>query len=164
MLKVSTTWDSHKLSECLKALFREILLPTYGLSTEKFLGYFKGHLYPALDKCDFTKRSFAHTFENLLFLHAYVHTLFESNSLEEFEMTIQSVLPPLFTLDNILRNCTDVVRIKEACAKESDLPVALTFARLAAYQALKLLWFQVMILIQPTESAPIKKRESSSDP
>ena len=77
-----------------------------------------------------------------------MHTLFETSAQEELESTIQAALPPLFTLDNILRRCTDVTRIKEACAKESDLATALTFARLTAFQALKLLWFQTMILIQ----------------
>ena len=80
-------------------------------------------------------------------MHAYVSTVFDTSPQEEFEATVQAVLPPLFNLDNILRHCTDLSRIKEACNKESDLPTALTFARLTCFQALKLLWFQSMILV-----------------
>ena len=53
-----------------------------------------------------------------------MHTLFESNAVEDFEVTIRSVLPQLFSLDNVLRNCTDLNRIKEACNKETDLFIA----------------------------------------
>ena len=135
VLKVSSSWDSAKLSDCVKLLFREILVPTYSIkdTSDKFIEFFKRHIYPALDKPDFSKRGLAASFEQLFFVHSYVHTLFETNTPEEFEVTIQAVLPPLFTLDNILRHCTDIVLIKEACTKDSDLPTALTFARLASF-------------------------------
>ena len=51
------------------------------------------------------------------------------------------------SLDNVLRSCTDVARIRDKCTKESDLATALTFAKLAAFQVLKLLWFQAQILV-----------------
>lgn len=166
ILRLNSTWDSVKLSDCLKLLFREILVPAYsanqtsgsddGNSTNKFVEFFKKHVYPKLEASDFSKRGLASCFEQLVFVHAYVSTVFDSCPHEEFEETVQAVLPPLFTLDNVLRHCTDTVRIKEACNKASDLPTALNFARLTCFQVLKLLWFQAMILIQPPAVA-IKK-------
>jgi len=61
--------------------------------------------------------------------------------MEDFELVVQTALPPLVTLDNILRKCTDIAKIRENCSKESDLETALLYARLTSFQALKLLWF-----------------------
>ena len=91
VLKVSSTWDSTRLSECLKLLFREILVPTYTTkdsTADKFTEYFRSHVYPSLDQADLTKRGLAATFEQLLFVHTYVHTLFETSAQEELESTI----------------------------------------------------------------------------
>jgi len=68
-------------------------------------------------------------------------------------------LPPLFLLDNILRQCTDVGKITAACAKPADFSTSLTFARLVALQALKLLWFHTMLC--SSILVAIKKREES---
>lgn len=90
VLKVSSTWDSAKLSECLKLLFREILLPTYTVKegADKFLEFFKSKIYPEMEQVDLSKRGLAAKLEHLIFVHAYVHTLFETCPQEEFERTI----------------------------------------------------------------------------
>jgi len=118
-------------------------MPTYcpKETPSKFAEFFKQSVFPQLDSTDYSKRGFAHTFEQLVLVHSYVHTMFETINQDDFEGSVQACLPPLFNLDNILRRCTDVAKIKEACTKESDLQTALTFSRLASLQALKLLWF-----------------------
>jgi len=76
VLKVGSTWDSVKLSDCLKLLFREILVPTYG---DKFPDFFRGHLFPRFDQLDSSKRSLAHSFELLVLVHAYIQAVFEQS-------------------------------------------------------------------------------------
>ena len=54
ILRLTSTWDSIRLSECLKLLFREILLPTYGPASSssddnKFVEFFKSYIYPKLE-------------------------------------------------------------------------------------------------------------------
>ena len=96
-------------------------------------------------------------------MHSYVHTLFETRQLDTSDGAsdqIKAALPPLFKLDNILRQCSDVEKIRAACAKESDFDTAMTYARLASYQALKLLWFTV-IHYSPQAQLIVKKREDS---
>ena len=84
VLKVGSTWDSVKLSDCLKLLFREILLPTYskvGEGTDRFVEHLKSHLWPSFDQINLSKRGLAHLFEQLVLLHSYTHTRFEMQHL-----------------------------------------------------------------------------------
>lgn len=87
------------------------MVPTYAskeANSNRFVEFFKGTVYTSLDGMELTKRGLAGAFEQLLFVHAYVHTLFETGSQDNFESVIQEALPPLFTLDNILRKCADL--------------------------------------------------------
>lgn len=121
------------------------MVPTYATKDNvcgiRFVEFFKTTVYPSLENLSLTKRGLASAFEQLLFLHGYVHTLFETSAMEDFELVVQTALPPLVTLDNILRKCADISKIRENCSKESDLETALLYARLTSFQALKLLWF-----------------------
>ena len=84
VLRISSTWDSAKLSDCLKLLFREILVPTYSKqSTEDvdaedpITACLREKVLSTLQNIDLTKRGLSATFEKLLLNHVYVHTLFE---------------------------------------------------------------------------------------
>lgn len=92
-------------------------------------------------------------------MHAYVHTLFETQQNDTLA-DLRTAIPPLFKLDNILRQCSDIEKIKAACAKESDFETAITYARLSSFQALKLLWFTVIQCTRQTQPI-VKKREES---
>ena len=112
-------------------------MPTYATKDNacgvRFVEFFKSTVYPSLDNFNLTKRSLANAFEQLLFIHGYVHTLFETSSIEDFELVVQTALPPLVTLDNILRRCTDIAKIRETSSKPSDLDAILLFARLTSF-------------------------------
>ena len=155
VLKVGSTWDSVKLSDCLKLLFREILLPTYsrvGEGIDRFLDHFKNQLWPSFDQINLSKRGLAHLFEQLVLMHSYTHTRFEmqhltfvnvdstlanqddpENAEGQNEQNLKKVLPPLFRLEHVLRECSDVAKIRESCSKPADFSMALTYARLACF-------------------------------
>ena len=105
VLRISSTWDSAKLSDCLKLLFREILVPTYRKqSTEDvdaedpIIACLREKVMPTLQNIELTKRGLSATFERLLLNHVYVHTVFEQSSMSDLEKSLKPALPSLKTI------------------------------------------------------------------
>ena len=105
VLRISSTWDSAKLSDCLKLLFREILVPTYRKqgtedvdAEDPITACLREKVMPTLQNIDLTKRGLSATFERLLLNHVYVHTVFEQSSMSDLEKSLKPALPSLKTI------------------------------------------------------------------
>lgn len=89
---------------------------TYNSVDDKVFGsFFKDTLFKKLaSESGYTREDFGQTLEYLVFVHFYLVSANDLYSPESVLTKMKEALPPLETLQMILKRCTEVEKIKES--------------------------------------------------